>query len=199
MPEITWADEFLPLLLRPSFTPLNVKSVLDVGCGRGILGCLLRVYRDVDFVVGIDIFRPYLDFARTHSAYDALIHMDLSRTGLPFSDREFDMVFCLEVMEHLERERGLSLLDELERVGSRIVVTTPGVFFSQAQFDSNPNQAHMSYYDVRDFERRGYRVFGVGSLRLLSRCAPAVAGVLGSLSYHFPRSSSTILALRDTP
>ena len=197
MPDVTWADDFFPTLLRSSIIPLDVKSVLDVGCGRGMLGCLLRIYREPERLVAIDAYKPYLEFVKKMGAYDTVLDLDLSEAKLPFKDKEFDIVLCLEVIEHLQKEVGLKLLGELERVGRRVVISTPGVFFPQPRYDGNVQQSHISFYGVRDFEVRGYSVYGVGELVVFGRLVPVVSNILSKLTFWFPRISGTILAVKD--
>ncbi|KPV63929.1 MAG: hypothetical protein AOA66_0507 [Candidatus Bathyarchaeota archaeon BA2] len=59
---ISWTHPFLHEILKA--IPHNVKTLIDVGCGRGIVGALVRVYRNADRLVGIDIRTDYLDFVR---------------------------------------------------------------------------------------------------------------------------------------
>jgi len=197
VPDVTWTDEFFPILLRPSFVPLDIKSALDVGCGRGLLGCLLRIYREPTRLVAVDVFKPYLDFVKKLGIYNSVLQLDVSKSKLPFEEKEFDIAFCLEVIEHLRKEEGLRLLNELERVSKRVIVTTPGIFFNQPLYDANLNQAHLSHYHVRDFENRGYRVYGVGNMLPLRRSLPFISYVLGRFTYKFPKLSSTIIAVKD--
>jgi SAM-dependent methyltransferase len=197
MPDVTWTYEFFPVLLRPTVIPLEVSSVLDVGCGRGILGCLLKIYREPKRVVGLDVYKPYLDFVKGLGAYDETIQLDLAGSTLPFKEKEFDVVVCLEVIEHLKKDPGLKLLEELERVGKRVIISTPGVFFTQPHLDGNVNQEHLSYYPVTEFEDRGYKVYGVGDVPLFGKHIPLISGAFGKISFKFPKISRTILAIKD--
>src|SRR6266566_7037695 len=130
MPDVTWAHPSLNLILDA--IPLNTKSLIDVGCGRGIIGALSRIFREPTRLVGIDGHRPYLDFCERFRFYDECLQWDLQRLPTPFSKGEFDVVTCVEVIEHLNKPSGFGLLNELERIGRRVVVTTPNVFFKQA-------------------------------------------------------------------
>ncbi len=75
-------------------------------------------------VVGIDIFKSYLDEAKGKGVYQELILGDVRH--LPLKDKSFDVVICMEVLEHLEKVDGEKLLGELERVAKRqVLLSTP--------------------------------------------------------------------------
>ncbi len=194
VPDITWTDDFFPILLRHFLIPTDVKSVVDVGCGRGLVGALLRIYRDPEYTVAVDTFKPYLNFVRDLGMYDEVIEHDVSTGHLPFGCKRFDVAICLEVIEHLKKDDGFRLLEELQRIAGRVIISTPGAFFPQKHFDGNPKQAHISSYRVRELEDIGFKVYRVGNLLLFGKQIPVRANAL----YHlFPRLSGTILAVRD--
>jgi 2-polyprenyl-6-hydroxyphenyl methylase / 3-demethylubiquinone-9 3-methyltransferase len=135
----TWWDENEPLnLLRTSINPgrfgyfrdvltqqLGIeprgKKVLDIGCGGGILaeefaliGCQ---------IIGIDPSASSLATARAH-AQQAGLDIDYrvgSGEDLPFADESFEIVYCSDVLEHV---------NDLEKVISEIrrVLKPGGVF-----------------------------------------------------------------------
>jgi SAM-dependent methyltransferase len=197
MPDITWADDFFPLLLSPNFIPLDVKTVLDVGCGRGLLGSLVRIFREPARIVAIDVYDPYLEFVKKMGMYNEVMKLDLSKNPLPFEDTSFDLVICLEVIEHLKRDEGLRLLDELERVGKRVIISTPGYFFKQGTYDGNIMQEHVSLYKVKEFEARGYKVYGAGPLLFFGRSIHALSSCLAGFSYSCPRMASALVAVKN--
>ena len=163
-PDVVWTHRSLPLILDA--IPVHCRSLLDVGCGRGIIGALCRIYRGVDRLVGIDGFEPYLEFSQQSGLYDHTVLRNLNDTPLPFAAREFEVVTCIEVIEHLERSAGQKLLDELERIGYQVIVTTPNVHFQQSEYDGNVFQRHLSGWGPSDFRARGYKVYGMGNLSL---------------------------------
>jgi hypothetical protein len=65
---------------------VNCELLVDLGCGRGIIGALCRIYRAPRRLVGIDAFEPYLAFCRQMRFYDEAIAVDLraGREGNPF-------------------------------------------------------------------------------------------------------------------
>jgi 2-polyprenyl-6-hydroxyphenyl methylase/3-demethylubiquinone-9 3-methyltransferase len=81
--------------------PLAGLSVLDVGCGGGILSeSLARLGADV---VGIDVVEKNITIARAHSARAGLSisYQYATVESLHISGRRFDVVFNMEVVEHV--------------------------------------------------------------------------------------------------
>lgn len=158
--EVTWTHKFLYEILEQ--IPINACSIIDVGCGRGIVGALVRIYRHPKRLVGIDAFSPYLDFCRYHNFYDELYQYDLRNIPLPFKDKEFDVATCIEVIEHLPKNSGIQLLKELERIAKKVIVTTPNGSLPQEALDNNLFQRHLSNWYVKDFIKQGFAVKGLG-------------------------------------
>jgi 2-polyprenyl-3-methyl-5-hydroxy-6-metoxy-1,4-benzoquinol methylase len=185
----TWTRPFLHELLEE--IPKDVESLIDVGCGRGIVGAMTRIYRMPKRLVGVDIFRDYIDFCRKYSIYDELHCLDLRKMPLPFKDREFSVATCIETIEHLPKEHGERLLDELHRIADVVIVSTPSVFFRQPEnhVGCNPFQAHVSKWTVEDFKKRGYDVKGVGELAVHTLAVPT-----RKLTCRFPRLHQFLLA-----
>lgn len=82
---------------------------------------------------------------------------------LPFKDKSFDAIICMEVLEHLQKGDGEKLLSELERVARKqILLTTPVGKYEQHLFGGNPYQEHRYIWNPRELKALGYKVRGVG-------------------------------------
>lgn len=134
----------------------EATSLLDVGCGQGQPLDILNRRRRL-FSVGVDVFDPYLRQIRDRAIHNLVVKADA--LSLPFPDRTFDIVTCLQVIEHLPPEQGLQLLDELERVARRqVIVTTPNGYMPHPTVDDNPHQEHLSGWTASDMGRLGFEV-----------------------------------------
>ena len=185
----TWTRPFLHELLEE--IPKDVESLIDVGCGRGIVGAMTRIYRTPKRLVGVDIFQDYIDFCKKYSIYDELHRLDLRKTPLPFNDNEFSVATCIEMIEHLPKRQGEQLLDELHRIADTVIVSTPSAYFRQPKGHvvRNQFQEHISKWTVGDFKKRGYDVKGVGYLAAHKFAIPT-----RKLTCRFPRLHQFLLA-----
>jgi SAM-dependent methyltransferase len=91
--------------------------VLDLGCGR--IG--LRALEPQLDITGVDL-QPRPDYPGPFVQADAA-------DGLPFSDREFNLVYCSSVIEHVAPARRGAFAAELRRVGRGFYVQTPAFSF----------------------------------------------------------------------
>ena len=97
------------LYLADKYRPVLHGSVLDVGCGKRLVGDAVP---RPDLYTGIDINPPC----------DVIV--DLERDPLPFPDASFDVVTCCDVLEHLEAAH--RVFDECCRVArSRVIIALP--------------------------------------------------------------------------
>jgi len=158
---IDWMNHAIPYVLNVDITPAKFNSALDVGCGKGALGYLLKAYRPPAKLVGIDVFQPYLEYLYAWGCYDVVYRLDLAKEILPFKEKEFDVVFCLDTLEHLEHDEAMRLLADMEGVGKRVVLTSMSNFIPQPDFDDNSHQRHKCLVTPRFLRSRGYNVRGI--------------------------------------
>jgi predicted TPR repeat methyltransferase len=75
-------------------------SVLDVGCGTGLVGRALRARGFAGQILGLDISQASLEIAQQSGAYDSLEQADLQQR-LAMEDDSVDAVVCVGVMTYL--------------------------------------------------------------------------------------------------
>jgi SAM-dependent methyltransferase len=106
------------------------RALLDVGCGRGnaLFWLKCKGLPSNCFTVGVDLYLPYLKLCC--KMYNGVILADARM--LPFRKNSFDVVLCVELIEHLEKREGKELLISLENLARKLViVTTPSGFLPQ--------------------------------------------------------------------
>ena len=123
---------------RKSFAGL---TMLDCGCGFGRTAYILRTFVDQYshelYLIGCDIFKECLLKTKIYNPYDDLVLCDIQ--NLPFKFGVFDYIIASEVIEHLEKQFGFSLLKNLKNLcKGAVIVTTPYYPFEQRQIRVNP-------------------------------------------------------------
>lgn len=100
-------------------------SVLDMGCGVGAYIDALEDRKKIRSIVGIDFSIDALSFGKSQYGLKKLVCGDIS--ALPFEGKRFDLVYLIEVVEHIEEQN--QLFSEINRVlrdeGVLIITTSP--------------------------------------------------------------------------
>lgn len=136
---------------------LRDMFVLDVGCGLGEWGFLIRTRKNgFPFLIGVDIWHPHLKRLRRLNIYDALVHVKIP--FLPFRDKSFDVSLACEILEHLQKSSGYQLLEELERVSRRLIIVSSRFGWPQEEIYGNPYEKHVSEWYPQELVQLGYSV-----------------------------------------
>jgi 2-polyprenyl-3-methyl-5-hydroxy-6-metoxy-1,4-benzoquinol methylase len=100
------------------------ESILDVGCGEGVLTFEWAERLGDGRVVGIDLDDPKLRTEWARRGRPNLEFRAEEATSLPFADDEFDMACAIEVLEHVPEPE--ATLAEMARVARRhLLVSVP--------------------------------------------------------------------------
>ena len=99
---------------------LAPSSVLDVGCGEGVVTERLAQLLAPAEVLGVDADEAHLSEEWRKRTAPNLSFATGSAYELPFADGSFDLVCAIEVLEHLERPR--DALAEMSRVARRALL-----------------------------------------------------------------------------
>lgn len=112
--------EIQPLL--PAWSP----RVLELGCGGGATLRWLRANQLAGEVHGIELFDEAAEAARPH--LDSLCQLNIEHDTLPYSAASFDLILCLDVLEHLvDPWRAMAILRQLLAPGGVLVASVPNV------------------------------------------------------------------------
>lgn len=102
--------------------PAKAKAALDVGCGDGYLCSQWVAWQAATEIYGTDLVAKRV--LRAQKAVPDGHFSIQSAYALSFSDRQFDVVSVVEVLEHMEKP--LEALREVARVSRRhVLITVP--------------------------------------------------------------------------
>lgn len=129
--------------------PGSGRRALDVGARAGVQTNWLRERGYT--VTSIDV----------DPVFEGCLKVDANQR-LPFDDSTFDLIWCSEVIEHLENpELAMSELRRVTKPGGRLVLTTPNsyawLFRFIALFGLTPKRIqrkdHVQFFDLGDIKR----------------------------------------------
>ena len=96
--------------------PPDVQSIIDIGCGNGVItNELAKKYQ----VLGVDRSKSALQFVTSQK-------LEASCDNIPIPSQSFDMVFSSELLEHLPDEIFQKTIQEFKRISKKyIFITVP--------------------------------------------------------------------------
>jgi SAM-dependent methyltransferase len=141
------------------FTQADPQSLLDVGCGEGVLTHQwAERLGDERRVVGIDLDDPALHAEWAKRTAPNLEYRVMKAENLPFADREFDAATAIEVLEHVpDAEHTVA---EMARVAKRwLLVSVPreplwrGLNMARGAYwkDLGNTPGHVNHWSKRSF------------------------------------------------
>ncbi len=145
--------------LEELFTNAGAQSLLDVGCGEGVLTHKWAQQLGPDKrVVGIDLDDPHLHALWERRQAPNLEYRVMKAEAMPFADDEFDMASAIEVLEHVPDPE--HTVAEMARVARRwILVSVPreplwrGLNLARGAYwkDLGNTPGHLNHWSKRSF------------------------------------------------
>jgi ubiquinone/menaquinone biosynthesis C-methylase UbiE len=130
--------------------PDNVEgiTILDIAFGKGYWGFNIRTNKQGNpILVGLEISKEYIRKQKEMKIYNEFILSDVR--FLPIKSNSFKIVIACEIIEHLDRKEGIEFLNNIEKLGKKIVVSTPKGFWETK--GSIGFDRHISGWEVEDF------------------------------------------------
>ena len=146
------------------------NKILEVGCGEGYLSAFLAE----KLPSSVDIEACDLSLEKIPADINPRIKLrEASAYSLPWPDREFDLVVCCEVLEHLTDP--LIALKELSRVtNGYVLLSVPreplwrllNVFSGRYLRRWGNTPGHVQHFSLKRFSRLVSTVFVIDEIRL---------------------------------
>lgn len=115
------------------FVPQGVRSVLEIGCGTGAFGALVKAQRQCRYT-GVELVEQAA--SQAHGRLDQVLVADVETAPLPFAPGTFDCIVCNDVLEHLRDPWAvLRMLTGYLSPGGHVVASLPNVRFSEVMKD----------------------------------------------------------------
>ncbi len=158
----SWKDWYNANIYGSMLKTIKPKdTILELGCGGKSLIVKTKLNK-THFVTAVDIWQPYIDKHIADKDYTECRCEDITQSRF---NGKFDVVVCMDVIEHFQKQDGLDLLTKMKAWGRRVIVTCPQ-HSDQSGFE-NPYNDHVSYWSVEDFTERGFDVRGLSGWEVL--------------------------------
>lgn len=197
-------NEFYKEIVKNSIS--EATSVLDVGCGyNSILGKIKGTFRST----GIDLFKDCVEISKKAKIHNKYIVGDIRNLQKYFSQKSFDTVIALDVIEHLTRKEAKIMIKQMEKIAKKkVVIMTPNGFYPQEVLFGNPHQKHKSGWYIEDLRDLEYKIHGLRGLKYIRGIHAMIqykpwflwgfiAFISEPLLYFFPKYAYHLYATKD--
>jgi len=137
----------------------EIESVLDVACGLALKSKFLVPTPKI--IVGVDIYEPYLRKIEADIPY-TVIKYDVRKIKDIFLPNSFDVVYAIDILEHLTRKESIELVKQIKQIARKaVVIECPRGYIPQnidiQGFGAHKYQTHRSGWDVQELEEMGFK------------------------------------------
>ena len=142
--------------------PAPEFKILDIGCGFGKWGFLIRDTFDVmtfqtftknDWNIDITAIEPFTNCITPiqEQIYNRIIKKDFFNCIDDLG--QFDLVIFGDVIEHFEKDEGHKVLKKILEHTDNVIVSTPNGFMPQGAWGENELEIHKSGWTIKDFDK----------------------------------------------
>jgi len=108
------------------FLPERIDRILEIGCGEGHTLTWVQKLKGCNWVCGVELFSDSAKIASMRLS--KVIQGDIEKIELPADFNSFDVILCLDVLEHLiDPWLLIDRLDKLLKPGGVIITSIPNV------------------------------------------------------------------------
>lgn len=113
-------------------------------------------------ILGCDLWEEYLKIANRHWPVIKLGMNELDR----FIDESFDVILCIDVLEHLELQDALKSIEHMKRISrKKVIIYTPSQYITNEEhvenawgLGENPYQRHRCFLEPTVLENIGFKI-----------------------------------------
>lgn len=128
----------------------DLRTVLDIGPGRGKYGAMVRELRPEAHTIALEIEGAYVDLYGLRALYSD-VRVGPGHQLLDSPDAEYDLAILGDVLEHMPKSHGLDVLHYLTYRTRYLWVQYPNRY-RQGSLGGYPSEAHLSIWTRADFD-----------------------------------------------
>lgn len=124
-------------------------SYLDIGAGAGKYGKMLRdLFNDKIHITAVEYYPVYIERFDLINIYDNIL--EIKAQDLINYDNDYDVIILGDVIEHLPKADGISLISYLIYHCKYLLIVYP-TGLRQGASEGNEYERHISYWSDEDF------------------------------------------------
>ena len=140
----------------PYVLNLKPKTVFDLGMGSGLYGVALRAFDPEIRMIGLDGWLPYFQ-TEFVQYYTARIHASIEAVMYGMFPMWGDIVLCMDVIEHFEKQTAVKLLVCLKDAPMPAIVSTPLFDYKQGPVEGNDLEEHKCWFSEEELNELGWK------------------------------------------
>ena len=136
----------------------DCDSILDIGCGPN---SIIRKFQ-FKYSVGLEGYAPSAEMAQKNKTHHEIKKGDIKELDKIFASETFDACIALDVIEHLPKEMGYWLIQQMKNIAKKkVIIFTPNGFLPQKNQKHDELQEHLSGWDTKEMQALGFEVKGL--------------------------------------
>ena len=125
-------------------------NVLDIGCGAGKHGEIVRNAMPAANLMGVEVEASYVERFKLNLTYDEVRVMSATELIATDIDKRYDLTIIGDCIEHIPKSAALDLLNFLTYRSAYTLVICPESVGQDAE-EGIKSEAHISVWSARDF------------------------------------------------
>lgn len=118
----------------------NIKTVLDVGPGRGTYANLFKARKvDLEILDGVEVWEPYIEKYDLNNKYTNIFIADIRDWG----NFKYDLVIFGDVLEHMTKEEAILVWEKTSKSAKHAIISIPTIHYPQGESGGNPYERHV--------------------------------------------------------
>ena len=152
MPNAPWQQKiFILKLIKQMFKTGDKVRILDVGCGIGSTGCILKTgLANLKLtLIGLEVFdlyRQYMHENNIDDIYDAVLPYNIKGYLDYLPSDFFSAILFIDVLEHMTTIDAVESYNKAQCTSSHIIATIPLTASKRGSDGINPYMAHLEAY-----------------------------------------------------
>lgn len=139
-------NKIIMSFVRKNLPRKSNPKILDAGCGPGPM---LNDLSKLGSLSAMDYSQDAIEFCKTKNTCD--LRQGSFPDNVPFEKNQFDLIVCLDVIEHIDDDRNsVKALHDLLVNDGKMIITVPALMCLWSRWDDL--NAHKRRYNIQNFK-----------------------------------------------